>query len=81
MSSSSGFVFKDIPNRKFNKKNLEITKKDVQSLITVGEDRSFGNIFWLYQFRIFDTTKFVTFRKPWGHILELHVKAKTSLIF
>ena len=39
------------------------------------------NIFWLYNFRVFDTIKFVTFRKSWGHILKIHAKAKSSLIF
>ena len=54
--------------------------KNVQSLITVGENRSFGNIFWLYNYRVFDAIKFVTFLKSWGDILELYAKAKSSLI-
>ena len=54
--------------------------KNVESLITMGENRSFGNIFWLYNFSVFGTIKFVTFRKFWGHILQLHSKAKRSLI-
>ena len=58
----------------------DLNSKNVQSLITMGKDRSFGNIFWSYNFRVFDTMKFVTFCKSWGHILELYAKAKSSLI-
>ena len=47
----------------------------------MGKDRSFGNIFWLHNFRVFDTMKFVNFRKSWGHILELYAKVKISLIY
>ena len=49
-------------------------------MIPMGEDRSFGNIFWSYNFSVFDIMKFVTFCKSWGHILELYAKAKGSLI-
>ena len=42
--------------------------------------RSFGNNFWFYNFRVFDTLKSVTFCKSWGHILELYAKAKSLLI-
>ena len=52
-----------------------LNSQNVQSLIPMGKDRSFGNTFWLYNFRIFDIIKFVTFRKSWGHILELYAKA------
>ena len=58
----------------------DLNSKNVQSLITMGKDRSFGNIFWSYNFRVFDTMKFVTFCNSWGHILELYAKAKSSLI-
>ena len=58
----------------------DLNSKNVQSLITMGEDSSFGNIFWSYNFRVFDTMKFVTFCNSWGHILELYAKAKSSLI-
>ena len=74
MSWSSGFVFKSISLENSNSKN-------VQSLISMGEDRSFGNIFSLYNFRIFGTIKFATFRKSLGHVLELYEKGKNSLIF
>ena len=74
MSWSSGFVFKGISLENSNSKN-------VQSLISMGEDRSFGNIFSLYNFRIFGTIKFATFRKSLGHVLELYEKGKNSLIF
>ena len=40
----------------------DLNSKNVQSLITMDKDRSFGNIFWSYNFRVFDTMKFVTFR-------------------
>ena len=56
MSWSSGFVLKAYHTEDLNSKN-------VQSLITMGKDRSFGNIFWSYNFRVFDTMKFVTFHK------------------
>ena len=46
----------------------------------ITKDRSFGNIFWSYNFRVFDTMKSVTFRKSWDHILELYAKAKSSWI-
>ena len=59
-------------------KNLN--SKNIQTLITMDEDRSFGNIFWLYNFMIFDTIKFVTFHKSWGHILELYENTKSFLI-
>ena len=39
----------------------DLNSKNVQSWITMGKDRSFGNIFWSYNFRVFDTMKFVTF--------------------
>ena len=74
MSWSSGFVFKPICW-----KDIHI-QPNVQSLITMGKDRSFGNVFWSYNFRVFDTMKFVTFCNSWGHILELYAKAKSSLI-
>ena len=61
--------------------NKNWNSKSLQSLVTMGEDRSFGNIFWLYNFRVFKTIKFVYFRQSWGHVLELHVKAKSCLIF
>ena len=57
-----------------------LNSKNIQSLITMSEDRSFGNIFWSYNFRVFDTIKFVIFRKFWGHILELSAKSKRYLI-
>ena len=57
-----------------------LNSKNVQSLITMDKDRSFGNIFWSYNFGVFDTMKFVTFRKSWGYILELYAKAKSSFI-
>ena len=57
-----------------------LNSKNVQSLITMGEDRSFGNIFWLYNFRVFDIIKFVTFHKSWDRIWELYAKAKSYLI-
>ena len=41
----------------------DLNSKNVQSLITMGKDRSFGNILRLYNFTVFDTIKFVTFRK------------------
>ena len=56
MSWSSGFVLKAYHTEDLN-------SKKVQSLITMDKDRSFGNIIWSYNFRIFDTMKFVTFRK------------------
>ena len=67
MSRPSGFVFKGISH---------LNSKNVQSLITMGKGRSLGNILWLYNFRVFDTIKFVTFHKSWGHILEYYAKAK-----
>ena len=57
-----------------------LNSKNVQSLITMGEDRSFGNIFWLYNFRVFDIIKFVTFHKSWDRIWESYAKAKSYLI-
>ena len=50
------FCFKCKSHRRFKFKN-------VQSLITMGKDRSFGNIFWSCNFRVFDIMEFVTFRK------------------
>ena len=50
----------------------KLNSKNVQSLITMGEDRSFGNIFWLYNFMVFDLMKFVTFCKFWCYILKLY---------
>ena len=41
----------------------DLNSKNIQSLITMGKDRSFGNIVWSYNFRVFDIIKFVTFRK------------------
>ena len=58
----------------------DLNSKNIQSLITMDEDRSFCNIFCSYNVRVFDTMKFVTFPKSWGHLLELYVKAKSSLI-
>ena len=58
----------------------KLNSKNVQSLTTMSEDRSFGNIFWLYNFMVFDLMKFVTFCKFWGYILELYAKGKSSLI-
>ena len=42
---------------------IEDLNSSVQSLITMDKDRSFGNIFWSYNFRVSDTMKFLTFRK------------------
>ena len=74
MSWSSGFVLKA-----YHIENLD--SKIVQNLITIGKNRCFGNIFWLNNFRVFETIKLVTFCKSWGHILVLQTKAKSSLIF
>ena len=41
----------------------DLNSKNVQSLLTMSKDGSFGNIFWSYNFRVFDTMKFVTFQK------------------
>ena len=57
-----------------------LNSKNVQNLITMREVRSFGNIFWLYNIKVFDTKKIVTFCKSWGGILELCAKAKSLLI-
>ena len=57
-----------------------LNSKNVQNLITMREVRSFGNIFWLYNLKVFDTKKIVTFCKSWGGILELCAKAKSLLI-
>ena len=74
MSCSSGFVFKGVLHRrfKFKKCSVWLPWGKINPLIY--------NIFWLYNFRVFDTIKSVTFRKSWGHILELYAKAKSSLI-
>ena len=45
------------------------------------KDKSFCNFFWLCNFMVFDTIKFVTFRKSRGHTLELHAKTKKLLDF
>ena len=42
---------------------VEKIQPNVQSLTTMGKDRSFGNVFWSYNFRVFDKMKFVTFCK------------------
>ena len=39
----------------------DLNSKNVQSLITMGKDRSFGDLFWSYNFRVFDIMKFITF--------------------
>ena len=59
---------------------IEDLNSSVQSLITMDKDRSFGNIFRSYNFRVSDTMKFLTIRKSWGHILQLYAKGKSSLI-
>ena len=61
---------------------VTMNKLSTSNSITMGKDRSrsLGNIFWLYNFRVFETIKCVTFRKYWGRILELYGKAKSYLI-
>ena len=58
----------------------DLNSRHVQSLITMGENGYLGNMCWSCNFRVFDTIKFATFSKTWGHILELYIKAKRSLI-
>ena len=81
MSWSSSFIFKGISQRRFifkkrSKFDYEVWL-NVQSLIK--KIYPLG-MFWLYNFRVFDALKFVTFRKSWDHILELYAKAKSSWI-
>ena len=81
MSWSSNFIFKGISQRRFifkkrSKFDYEVWL-NVQSLIK--KIYPLG-MFWLYNFRVFDALKFVTFRKSWDHILELYAKAKSSWI-
>ena len=81
MSWSSSFIFKGISQRRFIfKKRSQFDYEvwlNVQSLIK--KIYPLG-MFWLYNFRVFDALKFVTFRKSWDHILELYAKAKSSWI-
>ena len=74
MSCSSAFVFKGVSHRrfKFKKCSVWLPWGKINPLVY--------NIFWLYNFKVFDTIKSVTFRKSWGHILELYTKAQSSLI-
>ena len=49
-------------------------------MVTIGDAGSLSNTSWLYNFRVFDIMKFVTFQWSWGQILELYAKAKSYLI-
>ena len=59
MSWSSGFVFKGISHRRFKFKKC--LKFDYNG--PCYQDYHDYHIFWSYNFRVFDTTKFVTFCK------------------
>ena len=56
----------------------DLNSKNIQSLITMDEDRSFCNIFCSYNVRVFDTMKFVKILRPSFRII---CKSKKFLDF